>query len=298
MAFLSWRSLANFRDPNEPKTPMSSKLITSVLPLLCGREGWRTEAPDRPFPPSRKAPALDKEDSVWFSWLGLFRRLRWKVSVAALFALFVLGCGALSAFVLAPQQALLAWRIDHIPQMDVAAVEAAAPGADVLVTGVLEGNPPSVHDFVTYTLERWEVKTDSEGQSYGRWVDVEGAFPDLRLVADGQPLLVQGNIDVRLLGAVHMEMYQEGSDLRVPSDTIPLSDGTLRYHGLRNGDRVTVLGRKAASGGIVPSHLFAGDRVTFQESQRSSGWNLFLAGLCVMALSPLVFVFTLAILRR
>ena len=229
-------------------------------------------------------------------WWNAFRRLRWRGAVAALFASFVLGCGALAAFVFAPQQAWLAWRIRHIPQMGAAAVEAADPGEEVLVTGVLEDNPPAAHEFATYTLERWEVKTDSEGQSHGRWVDAEGYFPDLRLVVDGKPVLIQGNADVWLLGPVHMEMYDE-SGLRVADDSIHLPDGTLRYHGLRNGDRVTVLGRKAASGGVVPSHLFVGDRVAFEEAQRSGGWNLFLAGLCVMALAPLVFVFTLAVLR-
>jgi len=39
-----------------------------------------------------------------------------------------------------------------------------------------------------------------------------------------------------------------------------LPDGTRRYRGLYDGDRVTVLGRKSADGGVLPEHLFGGDR--------------------------------------
>ena len=226
------------------------------------------------------------------------RRLRTASLVAALFASFVLGCGALSAFVLAPQQRYLAWRIARIPQMNAADVEAAAPGDDVLVTGVLADNPAAEYDFVFYTLERWAVKTDSDGHSTGKWVDAEGYFPDLRLMVDGQPLLVQGDPNVTLLGDIHLETYEGGSGRKLPIDAIHLPDGTLRYHGLRDGDRVTALGRKGASGGILPSHLFVGDRVAFEEFERSNSKSLFLAGLCVMALSPLVYAFTLLMMRK
>ncbi len=229
--------------------------------------------------------------------LSPLRRPRWQISVAALFASFVLGGGALAAFVLAPQQAFLAWRVRHIPPMDAAAVASAAPDEDLLVTGVLQGNTAAEHDFVLYALERWKVKTDSEGKSYGKWEDLEGYFPDLRLVVGERPLLVQGNPEVRLLGDVHMETYPLGSEHSIPLDAYPLDAGTLRYTGLRDGDQVTVLGHKADSGGIQPSHLFVGDRAAFEAFLKNSGKGIFLAGLCVMALTPLVFGFTLAVLR-
>ncbi len=229
-----------------------------------------------------------------------FRRIRrpQKVSlVAALFASLVLCCGLLSAFVLAPQRMYLSWRISRIPQMNAADVAAAAPGTDVLVTGFLEGNRPAEHDFVTYTLERWQVKTNADGESYGKWVDAEGYFPDLRLLVDGEAVRIQGTAEVTLLGDVHVVMDEGGTGRRLPLDAIHMADGTLRYHGLRDGDRVTVLGRKAASGGIVPSRLYAGDRAAFEEFERAGAKGLFLAGLVVMALSPLVYGLTLFLMR-
>ncbi len=224
-----------------------------------------------------------------FTRLNPFQPAHWKLSAAALFAFLVLGCGALTAFVLAPRQALLAWRMSRIPPMDAAAVETLAPVEDVLLTGVLEGNPSLAHHFVAYTLERWEAK-DANRPSDGRWVDAERVFPDLQLVVQGQPVLVQSSAEVRLLGAVHVGVYQGNTGFQ---DALHRT----RYHGLRNGDQVTVLGRKAASGGVVPSYLFAGNRAAFEAFARSSARDLFLAGLLVMAFSPLVFGFASAVTR-
>jgi len=67
-----------------------------------------------------------------------------------------------------------------------------------------------------------------------------------------------------------------------------LPDGTRRYRGLYDGDRVTVLGRKSADGGVLPEHLFGGDRPQFEESQRQAASGLFMAGLCMMAFAPLL----------
>ena len=216
------------------------------------------------------------------------RRLSVRTLVAGLFAALVLLCGGWAALGMAPQQLILAWRVQSLPLMDAAAVEAAEPGALVLVTGVLAGNSPADHDLVTYALERWEVKTDAEGVSRGRWVDLAGYFPDLRLVVAGRPLRVQGNPQVTLLGAVPTDTYAPDGRW-VPLDAYPLEAGTRRYRGLRNGDRVTVLGHKTASGDIAPSHLFFGDRAAFVVYARNLAKNFFLAGLCVMAMAPLSF---------
>jgi hypothetical protein len=52
----------------------------------------------------------------------------------------------------------------------------------------------------------------------------------------------------------------------------------------------TVLGEKAASGGITPSQLYGGDRAAFEEAERQAASGLLFAGLCAMALSPVVLV--------
>ncbi len=185
--------------------------------------------------------------------------------------------------------------------MDAAAVAAASPGDDVLITGRLADNPAAEYDFVCYTSERWEVKAspDSAGKPYGHWEEADSYFPDLHLIVAGGRVLVRGNPDVTLLGDVHLETYEAGSGRRLPVDAIHMPDGTLRYHGLRNGDRVTVLGRKAASGDVIPSHLFVGDRETFQERLWESARGILLAALLLLIASPpLVYLLTLLFTGR
>lgn len=57
-----------------------------------------------------------------------------------------------------------------------------------------------------------------------------------------------------------------------------------------DGALTTVLGQKATTGGIIPEHLFAGDRVAFETSQRQAASGLLFSGICLMILSPLVLV--------
>ena len=228
----------------------------------------------------------------------LFSKIRrlWQISpVATLFAGLVVGYCAWILLWIAPQHLFLAWRISRLPSMDAAAVATVTPGDDVLVTGRLADNPTAEYHFVCYALERWKVKTspDSAGKPYGRWEDAEGYFPDLHLMVDGQRVLIQGNPDVTLLGDVHLETYEAGSGRRLAIDAIHMPDGTLRYHGLRNDDHVTALGRKATSGAITPSYLFVGDRETFLERQWKIAKNLFLAAFFLMLISPpLVYLLT------
>ncbi len=69
-----------------------------------------------------------------------------------------------------------------------------------------------------------------------------------------------------------------------------LPDGTRRYQGFFDGDLVTVLGKKSANGGVLPEHIFGGDRLQFEESQRQAASGLFMAGLCMMAFAPLLLI--------
>jgi hypothetical protein len=206
-------------------------------------------------------------------------------------------CGALMAFVMAPGQALQAFNISRMPQMDAAAVQAAAPGAAVLATGVLTGNAPARPDssLVAYSLERWnvtvtEASEDSAESTTGRWEAVELVVPALTLDMDGLTVPVLESENVRLSGNLHEETVPGGGPAQATYQGQSLPDGTLRYEGLADGDLTTVYGQKAASGGILPDHLFAGDRVAFEQSQRQAASGLLFSGLCAMALSPVVLI--------
>ena len=190
-----------------------------------------------------------------------------------------------------------AWRLSHLPPMDAADVLAASTGEAVLTSGRLDGNLPAAHGFVLYASERWEVTTDSDGHDTGQWVDAEGYFPDLRLSVEGQTVLIQGNPDVILLGDVRLETYSKGSSL--PMGIVHPPEGALRYRGLRDGELVTVLGRKSDSDSIKPSRLFLGDLETARTWQWESCRNFLLAALLLLIVAPpLAYLLTWLTTRR
>jgi hypothetical protein len=205
-------------------------------------------------------------------------------------------CGALMTFVLAPGQAARAFNVSRMPVMDAAAVQAAAPGQAVLITGRLAGNPPALpgKDLVVYKVEQWTVRV-SEGETgnrepSGRWESAGRSAPDLNLEVGGQPLQLLAATSVQLSGSLREELEPGGGDLTANYQGQPLADGSRRYEGLADGDLTTVLGQKAASGGVLPEHLYGGDRVAFEASQRQAASGLFGAGICAMAMAPVILV--------
>ncbi len=231
------------------------------------------------------------------SLLTSFRQRINTVLAALGFSLFCCLFGALMAFVLSPAQALEAFRVSQLPQMDAQDVQSAAPGETLLFTAALTGNVPPQEgvNMVAYTVQEWRVTVPSDSgrggdapQPSGHWQAVETVAPELTVELGGQAILLHRTTPVRLSGDLHEKMVKSDSALQAMDMDELLPDGTRRYRGLMDGDRVTVLGKKASDGGVIPNHLFAGDRVAFEESLREAAQGLFFAGLCTMVLSPLV----------
>lgn len=205
--------------------------------------------------------------------------------------------GFVSIFIMAPNQALQAGRISNLPLMDAGAVEAATPGDTILVSGTLVDNPPlsEYSDLVLYRQDIWEVGDlveTEEGDTFrqGRWEDGETIVPELGLEIDGTAILLREASPVLISGELLREYIIEAEDGPVAEDRIEdrlLADGSQRLRGLANGDLATVLGKKAATGGIVPEEIFAGDRVAFETSQGEQASAMFSAGLCSLVLAPI-----------
>lgn len=239
---------------------------------------------------------------------SLHRRL--KTVLAALgISLFCCLSGALMTFVLSPAQAFQAFRISQLPLMDAQDIQSAAPGDTLLFTATLTDNAPlqGEIDLVAYSVEEWRVTLPSNSgrgsdspKPSGRWEMVETVVPELTVERDRQMVSLHRAKGVRLSGALHEKVIKSDNPLQAMDRNELLPAGTRRYRGLANGDLVTVLGKKASDGGVIPDHLFAGDRVAFEESQRQAAQGLFSAGLCAMAMAPLVLLGGLlfAIFRR
>jgi hypothetical protein len=206
-------------------------------------------------------------------------------------------CGAMMAFVFAPGQALRASQIAGLPQIDAAALEAAAAGETVLITGVLSGNSPLLdgYDLVAYSEEEWQVSvntTDPDGPSTpsGRWQSLQTVVPELSLDMSGQVIQLQAATSARLSGPLHEAMILGGGALEADYMGDPLPDGTRRFKGLSDGDMTTVLGKKAASNAVAPEQLFLGDRAAFETSQRQAASGLLYSGICSMLMAPVVLI--------
>jgi hypothetical protein len=206
-------------------------------------------------------------------------------------------CGAYMAFVAAPGQALTAVGISRLPQMDAGTVEAAAPGQTVLISGRLEGNAPLLEgmSFVAYSEEEWKVTTppsdeDSSGEPHGDWKAARLIVPELKLSVNGQIVIIRADENVRLSGPLREELVRSSSSVQAKYEGELLPDGTKRYSGLADGDLVSVLGKKAAAGGVMPEQVFAGDRPAFEASQRQAASNLLVGGIASMIAAPVVLV--------
>lgn len=230
--------------------------------------------------------------------MNIFASIRERIGSAVgavIGAFFLLGCGAVLAFVLSPQQALEARRIEKMPLMDAGSVASAAAGEDILVTGWLADNPLMDEEgFVAYSLEEWVVTLpdpdDSSDEPDGDWKTIEQLVPELMIQVEGEMVRTLEGDNVRLTGSLNEALiYSDGYDeAKYEGEWLP--HGSQRLRGFFNGDLVSVLGQKGSVGGIIPEELYAGDRVAFAESKHDAAKGLFIGGIVMMVCAPLVLV--------
>ena len=230
--------------------------------------------------------------------MGIISSIRERIGAAiaaVIGAIALLGCGALFAFVLSPQQALEARRIERMPLMNATDVAEAPAGKEVLVTGRLADNPlMDEGGFVAYRLQEWIVTLpdpdDPDDEPSGKWETIERLVPDLTLDVNGEIVWILSANDATLSGPLHEELiysdsYDEAQD---GGEWVP--HGSLRLRGFFNGDLATVLGKSASTGDIIPQELYAGDRIAFSDSKHQAARGMFIAGICMMILAPAVLV--------
>jgi len=218
-----------------------------------------------------------------------------RVVASLIGAAFFLTCGALLAFVLFPRQALQARHVERLPDMAAEDVAFASPGDDILLTGRLEDNPILVEGgFVAFIRDGWELTAPTPGSQNddytGQWKTLERVVPDLVLNADGGRADILRASNVTMSGSLHERLIRAYSFRKAIYKGEKLGEGSERVRGFYNGDLATVLGTKASTGGVIPDELFAGDRVAFVQHKKSAARGLFIFGLCLMGIAPIVLV--------
>jgi hypothetical protein len=232
---------------------------------------------------------------------NLFANLRGRINagigvIIATMALCV--CGAVMTFVLAPQQALKAYRISQMPMMDAGFVGDSAAGSDILITGYLNGNPPTpaLPDFIAYTEEKWKVTVTKDDQGKGKtpsgsWSLEQTVIPELILDTNDAAVDIHASGSANLSGPVHEKIVDGNGALQANDGDKNRKDGAIRYRGFFSGDLTTVFGKKASIGGVIPEEFFAGDRIAFEAYQKQIASSFLFMGIAFMACSPLVLAF-------
>jgi hypothetical protein len=154
-------------------------------------------------------------------------------------------------------------RILNLPELDAAAFHATAPGRNIVVTGALEDNKARTpDDLVAYIKERWNVEQDGDS-SEGSWETVERVLPGLILSIDGGIIRTASADSAEQGGKRHSAIQYSDS----PKGASGIPDGSIRYSGFKNGDRVTIVGEKASKESLIPFIFSIGFSVCGEASQ-------------------------------
>ena len=233
--------------------------------------------------------------------MNIFGRIRERIGAvigAVIGSILACLCGLLFTFYLAPQQKSEANRIEKMPIMDATGVNNAPSGEDVLFTGRLADNPLVVEgdEFVAYQLDEWDVTVpeydpdEPNQEPDGDWTTIETVFPDLVINVNGGLVRTLQANSLSLSGPVRETLvYGDGYE-EASYDGELLPEGSMRYRGFYNGDLVTILGKKATSGDVIPDEFYAGDRVSFVEFKHDEAAAMLYVGIAMLACSPVILI--------
>ena len=162
-------------------------------------------------------------------------------------------------------------RVKNLPQFTVGQLEAAQPGAEAVVIGVLGGTTDTrrylqrvdshVASLLTYEHESWRVTehygAEDTSPSYdGRWETVDYVVPDA-ITIDGQGVRVGLAKSFDMGGALH------NSDIVVTGmgrQWLGVRAGSIRHAGYNEGDWVSIVGKKGSDGRLVMERVYGGGR--------------------------------------
>lgn len=212
---------------------------------------------------------------------------------AVLMAVCFLAMGAFLTFYISPQQAIEWRQIRNLPELDAAGLAATPSDTLVAITGRLEGNEELLPDgLVAFVQEEWNVTPprDDDDRPKGSWRELRQEVPALSIATAGGAVATLPVARTTFGGSLTEWVEAGSSPNRATYDGQQLPDGSLRTRGLRNGDLVTVVGRKATTGEIVPNRLFGGDRVQLVDNIRTGARVAFIAGIVMMICSPAILV--------
>ncbi|MDF1563284.1 MAG: hypothetical protein P1V51_09580 [Deltaproteobacteria bacterium] len=211
---------------------------------------------------------------------------------ALIFAAVVVGliflAGFYLAFVVFPRQMQERRELEAVPTVSRGQLVQETLGEAVLVTGTLLDNPViKGEDLVAYRSERWEVRY-RDGENEGRWWGDEERWPRLRVAIEGGVVQTASGPPTARSAMAH-ELLEPHADERVADhEGTPLPHGSLRFLGVRNGDRVTLVGRVDREATLKVDYFHAGTREQLLDSLLLNARMIQIFGLLLMAAAAVI----------
>lgn len=202
-------------------------------------------------------------------------------------------CGFIMAFVVSPSQAIEWRRIQNLPELTPSEFAALSSGEDLAITGTLSGNQALTPDgLVLYERSRFEVDPpdDNDNTADGSWTPIESVYPTLKMDFSGTSVDVLAAESITLNLVPHEIIEDAPSGITATYGDQTLHEGAIRTSGFKNGDLVTVVGKKASVGGIVPNRIAGGDRVQLVEDIRAGARIAFVLGIAMMICAPIAII--------
>jgi hypothetical protein len=217
------------------------------------------------------------------------------------FSAALVAAGLAMIYLLTPRTVGDVQTIERAYVTDGAAYETLAPGQDVVVTGTPEGNAAVGPDnTVAYFVDRLKAKRMGDDTDWS-WVREAEEIPPITLrVGWGTVTLVGAEEYARVGGDLYETVEQGGGSRRFTYvyKGQRLREGAIRTTGLRNGDLVTVVGKKTAAGEIGVWWYFGGDQTALHESAAKSAQIVRIVGYVLVIIGACMGVWTLIGLFR
>lgn len=201
----------------------------------------------------------------------------WVFGGAGIICLFF-SCGGFLAFYVAPSMEDRAAELQTLPTSPDVAV-----GQQAVLTGELSNNPTiktdarvsniATYELVAYEIERYDPTEGSRTRS-GTWVYEGRVLPDLQMEVNGTLISFSGY------------------SMTLPNETITYETSgngqRWRVRGFRNGDLITMAGRRTADGRFEAGEIMGGTREQLIQYKESGATDSRYVGLLCLACGLMV----------
>ena len=213
------------------------------------------------------------------------------LAMTGLLVLVLILGGLTLIFLLGSYQQKRAAELANLPVMTSATFYEASPDTEMVITGVLEGNREfaTSERYVIYRRQEWDVSYDSEDGYEGKWKTREKHFPPLNLTIARGSIQILSTDEARIWGREHTTIV-ERSDSTRKADGIP--EGSIRHIGFKEGDTITVVGKKDSSrgGSLRPTEFYGGDRAQLIKATQSEARMSRIIGIVLVVIGIIILV--------